>query len=168
MNTIKQIAGINFSKFLVAGCMLFGLTACDFEYDLPEEGSIEDLTPPEASFTASQSDADFLTYNFANFSGSATTYVWDFGDGNTATTVDAVNTYPDEGTYTITLTASDALGKSDTFTSEITIVEPEAPTAITPVIGAADFQDGPDVCGSGDSRGGVEGIISDQSKMKRN
>tara|TARA_R110000751_G_scaffold16622_2_gene52340 strand:+ start:1665 stop:2537 length:873 start_codon:yes stop_codon:yes gene_type:complete len=152
MNTIKQIAGINFSKFLVAGCMLFGLTACDFEYDLPEEGSIEDLTPPEASFTASQSDADFLTYNFANFSGSATTYVWDFGDGNTATTVDAVNTYPDEGTYTITLTASDALGKSDTFTSEITIVEPEAPTAITPVIGAADFQDGPDVCGSGDSR----------------
>ncbi|WP_051621272.1 PKD domain-containing protein [Leeuwenhoekiella sp. MAR_2009_132] len=152
MNTIKQIAGLHFFKFLFSACMIFSLIACDFEYDLPEEGSIEDLTPPEANFTASQSDTDFLTYSFANFSGSATTYAWDFGDGNTANTRDAINTYPDEGTYTVSLTASDALGKTDTFTTEITIVEPPVPTAITPEIGAAEFQDAAGICGTGDSR----------------
>ncbi|MEH6406146.1 MAG: PKD domain-containing protein [Leeuwenhoekiella sp.] len=152
MNTlIKQMATQSFN-YLLAICILGSLYACDFEDDLPEEGSLEDLTPPEANFTASQSDTDFLTYNFANFSISATTYTWEFGDGNTANTLDAVNTYSDEGTYTVSLTASDALGKSDTFTSEITIVEPPVPVAITPVIGAADFENASDVCGTGDSR----------------
>jgi PKD repeat protein len=153
MNTlIKQIAELKFTKLVMAACILLGLSSCDFEYDLPEEGSIEDITPPDANFTASQSDTDFLTYNFANFSGSATTYLWDFGDGNTASTLDAVNTYPDEGVYTISLTASDALGKTNTFSREITIVEPPVPVAITPVIGAPDFENPSDVCGTGDSR----------------
>lgn len=149
---IIQHGSSQFVMFLISASVILSLSACDFEYELPEEGSIEDLTPPEANFTASQSDTDFLTYNFANFSASATTYEWDFGDGNTANTRDAVNTYPDEGTYTVSLTASDALGKTDTFTADITIVEPPVPTAITPVIGAAEFQDEAGICGTGDSR----------------
>jgi hypothetical protein len=34
-------------------------------------------------------------------------YLWDFGDGNTATTLDPVNTYSEPGTYTVKLTVTD-------------------------------------------------------------
>ncbi len=129
--------------------MISSLFACDYEYDLPETGSIADKTPPSANFTASQSDTDFLTFNFANLSQSATTYMWDFGDGNTSTALDATNTYPDEGRYTVTLKVSDNLGVTSTFSSEVNVVKPPVPAAITPTIGEADFEDGSDACGDG-------------------
>jgi len=129
--------------------MMSSLFACDYEYDLPEAGSIADKTPPSANFTASQSDTDFLTYNFANLSNSATTFMWDFGDGNTSTELDATNTFPDEGTYMVTLTVSDNLGVTNSFSKEVTVVEPPVPAAITPVIGEADFEDGSEACGDG-------------------
>ncbi|WP_405200088.1 PKD domain-containing protein [Christiangramia sp. LLG6405-1] len=134
-----------FSMMLLAGLTI----SCDYEYDLPEEGSIADKTPPSANFSASQSDEDFLTFSFANLSNSATDYMWEFGDGNTSTELDPTNTYPDEGTYTVTLTVSDKLGVTDTFTSEVLVEEPPVPAAITPEIGEADFEDGSDACGDG-------------------
>lgn len=138
------------SVLYVSMLLLAGLTvSCDYEYDLPEEGSIADKTPPSANFSASQSDDDFLTFSFANLSNSATDYMWDFGDGNTSSELDPVNTFPDEGVYTVTLTVSDKLGVTDTFTSEVLVEEPPVPAAITPVIGEADFEDGSDACGDG-------------------
>ena len=103
------------------------------EYDLPAANSKPDATPPLASFSASVTD-DYLTYTFANASTSATDYLWDFGDGNTSTSVDGSNTYPTEGTYTITLTASDKLGVTSTYSLDIEVVEPEVPLAIVPTI----------------------------------
>ncbi|MER7458084.1 ThuA domain-containing protein [Micromonospora sp. NPDC126480] len=38
------------------------------------------------------------------------TYAWDFGDGATATTLDATHTYPTPGTFTATLTVTDSRG----------------------------------------------------------
>ncbi|MFC2128155.1 PKD domain-containing protein [Bacteroidota bacterium] len=120
------------------------MTACDFEFDLPEANSKEDTTPPVAKFTAATStagnDDDWKTYNFANLSTSATTYAWDFGDGNTSTSKDGVNTYPGEGTFTVSLTASDNLGVESSFSTTIEVVEPEAPLAIIPTIHDASFE----------------------------
>lgn len=154
---MKKINAI-FSKathklFLLTSVILFSVAfySCDFEYDLPEEGTIEDLTPPVALFTAEQGqgpDDQWKTYSFANLSTSATSYQWDFGDGNTSTSVDGTNTYPGEGNYIVTLIASDALSVSDTLAIEITIVEPEAPEAIVPIIGEAGFEDGDTSCGT--------------------
>ncbi|WP_075341359.1 PKD domain-containing protein [Tenacibaculum agarivorans] len=128
---------------------LFSFSACEsFEFELPEEGSIEDKTPPSAEFEASQSTVDFKRYNFANLSVSATTYQWDFGDGNTSTDVDGVNDYPGEGKYTVTLTASDALGVESTISKEIEVVEPEQPDTPDPVIVNADFTKLPKSSGS--------------------
>ncbi len=94
---------------IVLGLMsLTVLVGCEDD-SLPEAGSIPDLTPPSAAFTAAQDDDDFLTFYFANLSNSATDYAWDFGDGNTSTDKDAVNTFPDEGQYTVTLKATDKL-----------------------------------------------------------
>ena len=137
---------------MLAGIALLGLTACDFEYDIAEEGSLADLTPPTASFSASQSEVDFLQYSFANQSNSATTYAWDFGDGNTSSEVDPVNIFPSEGTFTVSLTASDALGATSTFSMDVTVVEPEEPEAITPVVLEADFEDKTLPDGTGDGR----------------
>lgn len=128
--------------------------ACE-KYQLPGEGSIPDLTPPQSSFTATQGqgpDEEWKDYVFSNQSISATTYLWDFGDGNTSDEVDGFNTYPGEGTYTVTLTASDNLGVESTSSLQIVVVEPEAPEAIIPVIKEASFEDnspGAEDCGSG-------------------
>lgn len=147
MKTIKFLAAV-----LTMMCTIGLTSSCDFDYDLPEEGSIPDETPPSANFSAAQSDSDFLLYNFANLSTSATMYEWDFGDGNTSSEIDPSNTYPDEGTYTVNLTASDGLGETSTFSMDITVVEPEEPEAIVPVILEADFEDNSLPDGSGDGR----------------
>lgn len=137
---------------------IFSLTvlSCDptidsLRYELPESNSKADETPPLASFSSSVT-SDYLTYTFGNTSSSATKYSWDYGDGNTSTNVDGINTYPAEGTYTVTLTATDKLGVISTFSETIEVVEPEAPAAIVPVINEAGFEDNDLDDGSGDGR----------------
>ena len=44
-----------------------------------------------------------LTVSFTNLSYGVSSYLWDFGNGKTATTTNAVNTYTNVGTYTVTL-----------------------------------------------------------------
>ena len=41
---------------------------------LPEANSIEDLTPPSAMFSATESNGDWQTYDFSNQSVSSTTH----------------------------------------------------------------------------------------------
>ena len=54
-------------------------------------------------------------------------YAYDFGDGNTeASTLGntgTTHTYASNGTYTITLTVTDSLGRTDTTTTEVVIAE---------------------------------------------
>ncbi|NOU59728.1 PKD domain-containing protein [Marinifilum caeruleilacunae] len=131
------------------------VTACDFEYDLPEEGSKADETPPSAYFTYAQgqgTEEEWKDYTFSNLSNSATDYAWDFGDGNTSTDKDGKNTYAGEGTYTVTLTASDKLGASSTYSETIEVVKPEEPEAIVPVILENSFEDLTLPDGTGDGR----------------
>lgn len=97
-------------KSVLTLMLLTLVTSCDptigsLSYDLPDANSKEDLTPPSASFSASETE-DYLTWTFGNTSSSATDYVWDYGDGNSSTGVDGQNTYPDEGTYTVPLHGS--------------------------------------------------------------
>ncbi|MDI6793966.1 MAG: PKD domain-containing protein, partial [bacterium] len=55
-----------------------------------------------------------LTVNFSDStSGDVTSFLWDFGDGDTSTVQSPDHTYNNPGPYTVTLTASDACG-SDT------------------------------------------------------
>ncbi len=118
-----------------------------FEFDIAE--SIADATPPSANFAATQGAAtEWATYTFANLSSSATTYVWNFGDGNTSTSLDGENTYAGEGTFTVTLTASDALGVVSTSSQTIEVIEPEDPTVPDPTLINGDFNKLPKSSGS--------------------
>jgi gliding motility-associated-like protein len=76
-----------------------------------------------ASFTANPlSGSAPLLVDFTNTSNNpvGTSYNWNFGDLNNATTINASNTYTLTGNYTVTLTATDA-ASSCTATSTINI-----------------------------------------------
>ena len=105
--------------------------------DLPETGSIPDLTPQEAKFTATQgigSADEWKTYSFSNQSSSATSYSWDLGNGDTSTDFEPSAMYPGEGMYAVTLTVMDDLGVESTFTDTIDIVEPVSPPTPDPIL----------------------------------
>ncbi|MCX7650264.1 MAG: PKD domain-containing protein [Flavobacteriales bacterium] len=75
---------------------------------------------PTANFTH---QAMFLNVSFQNTSLDATSYIWNFGDGSPASTqVNPIHTYPDNGTYQVTLIAINACG-SDTFVKFITVIK---------------------------------------------
>lgn len=79
---------------------------------------------PTSDFNSNISD---LTANFTNNSTNATSFAWNFGDGmGTSTDVDPSYTYENDGTYTVTLVATNDCG-SVTSTEEIIIATP--PTA---------------------------------------
>lgn len=76
-------------------------------------------------------------YQMINLSTGATTYFWDFGDGDTSTLFEPAHTYQQPGTYTIMLAILDSSFVTcisrDTVYKNITIV-PNAPTQILPTI----------------------------------
>ena len=62
------------------------------------------VTPtPTANFTFAAGSGG--TINFTNSSTNATTYSWNFGNGQTSTTASPSNTYTANGTYNVSLTA---------------------------------------------------------------
>ena len=138
---LKNIIKTNLVLF---GIAVFTLVSCDedpFAFELPEAGSIEDKTPPTASFTYLSDPAGFTVINFTNTSSEAISYLWEFPDGSTTTDVDAQYTFSEgEGVYQVTLTATDGNGVSDTGTFDVDVV----PGPVTPVIVNGDFDAGRD------------------------
>jgi choice-of-anchor A domain-containing protein len=53
-------------------------------------------------------------------------YVWDFGDGTTSTTMSPIKVYTAAGTYNVTLTATNSYG-NDTKTTTVTVLNPFIP-----------------------------------------
>ena len=86
--------------------------------------------PPTASFTAS---CDGLTCIFDSIASrddiDITTQSWNFGDGSTLNSVQALvsHTYAVGGTYTVSLTVGDAGGLTNTTTRIVTVTAPAAP-----------------------------------------
>lgn len=75
---------------------------------------------PAAGFTSMVTD---LTVDLTNMSTDADSYLWDFGDGETSTESDPSHTYTEDGTYLVSLTATNECG-SVTVNEEIMIVTP--------------------------------------------
>ena len=77
-------------------------------------------------------------FNFINTSLNTTAYYWEFGNGNTSTEENPMNTYFSNGTYVITQYVYGALGCSDSISESITIntvtneIETLIPNAISP------------------------------------
>ncbi len=63
---------------------------------------------PTAAFTSSQSGLS--TYTFVNTSVNATSYAWDFGDGQASIDPNPIHVYATAGTYTVKLTVANSCG----------------------------------------------------------
>lgn len=92
----------------------------NFTIDVGAEGSV----PPSAGFNIEQSASNFLEYAFTNTSTNATSYEWDFGDGNMSTEESPTHVYASAAEYTVTLTATSDAGLSTTFSKTINILAP--------------------------------------------
>jgi serine protease AprX len=95
-------------------------------------------TPPTAKVNSDRTNADVgVAFGFTSAgssdieSGGALGYDWDFGDGTShAAGPTASHAYAQKGAYTVTLTATDSEGASDTDTLLVTVTKPNhAPIA---------------------------------------
>ena len=133
------------NKFRAASAFFFiALFACLivscedlYEFDLPDANSKSDTVLPSANFSYAASIDDFKTIKFNNLSFEAGTFLWDFGGGATSTEQDPTYTFAAEGTYPVTLTASDANGASDAITVQVNV----APGPFQPIIIEPGFED---------------------------
>lgn len=76
---------------------------------------------PTPSFTFTQPTCPGGTVTFTNTSTNATTYEWNFGDGNTSTAANPTHSYPTAGTYTVTLRAIATADCDAVTTQSVTI-----------------------------------------------
>lgn len=81
---------------------------------------------PNANFGFTASNGNV---SFGDLSMNADTWSWDFGDGQSSTIANPMHTYSSDGTYTVTLTITNACGIS-VFTQQVTISLQVAPEAI--------------------------------------
>ncbi|MEA4839907.1 MAG: PKD domain-containing protein [Bacteroidales bacterium] len=81
--------------------------------------SKETVDLPVVEFSSEISD---LTVTFTTTAIGATSYSWDFGDGETSTEKDPVHVYAANGTYTVVLTATNESG-STTSTESVVIAK---------------------------------------------
>jgi gliding motility-associated-like protein len=115
----------NIGIFVVGICaqeyrngILIGITKRDFQYEVVA------CTPLEARFAVFMSACNAsLSVLHVNVSTSLNVpFQWDFGDGSPISTeISPVHTYPDTGTYTITLIAAPGLSCVDTTIRQITV-----------------------------------------------
>lgn len=76
---------------------------------------------PDADFTiAGQCEDSNIIFTNAS-SGTITGYRWNFGDSHASTQINPVNVYTNPGSYTVTLTASNAAGCNNTTSKQLTI-----------------------------------------------
>ena len=98
-------------QFQIAGiCFLFTLPLMSFHWAKASSISVSELSAcPTASFSTQNNGCTGpCTINFINQSVDATSYIWDFGDGNTSCCENPNHTYQEAGTYTVTLRAMGA------------------------------------------------------------
>ncbi len=145
-NFIERTTKLFFCLAIIA--IAFNSCKDAFDHDLPDTGSIEDTIPPTANFSYASSIDDFKTIKFGNLSFESISYSWDFGGGNTSVEEDPSFTFAAEGTYPVTLTASDGRGESNSITIDVVVAE----GPFQPVIVEPGFEDNTLPDGTGDGR----------------
>ncbi len=105
-NQIKSNQIKSKTFLLAALCVATGLWSCK------KDDKVDPVdTQVVADFTFTKGSEGKVT--FKNASKNATSYAWDFGDGNKATDENPTHTYTKDSTYTVKLTATNAGGSAE-------------------------------------------------------
>ncbi len=86
--------------------------------------------PPTSNFTFTQTIGCSIAVGFHNTSFNAITYLWDFGDTGTSTTINPSHSYSVSGNYTVSLITCNTYG-CDTLYQTVTINIPLVPIPAT-------------------------------------
>jgi PKD repeat protein len=79
-------------------------------------------TPLDAQFTTSRTTASLTTQFTDTSQGNVSAWVWDFGDGSAVdNTQNPTHTYPDAGSYVVTLHITDSGGAADQTAQRVTV-----------------------------------------------
>lgn len=105
-------------SLMIAAIMVLTISSCKKDEEPPAPET------PVASFQFAIGETDFLEVSFTNYSQNATSYLWNFGDGETSTETDPVHTYAASGDYSVKLTASNSAGTSHDYVLSIIITDP--------------------------------------------
>ncbi|MEC9106790.1 MAG: PKD domain-containing protein, partial [Candidatus Neomarinimicrobiota bacterium] len=93
-------------KLIFSMTLLISMIVISCEDD---EATVE---APTARFTYTVDENNGLLVNFTNASLNADSYSWDFGDGGTSTEMSPSHTYAADGTYNVSLTATNSGGSA--------------------------------------------------------
>ena len=122
-----------------------------FRDELPDANSKPDTVLPSANFDYASDQENFRKIFFTDLSNEANTYSWDFAGEATSDLKDPTHTFEDgEGTYAVTLTASDSNNESSSITIDVAVVDELVPVFLCP-----SFECSPRTPWAGDQRGGT-------------
>jgi formylglycine-generating enzyme required for sulfatase activity len=97
------------------------------------------LGPPKADFSPSVTSGEIpLAVTFTNNSLNATSYAWDFGDGNSSTVASPVYTYMAPGNYIVKLLATGTA--IDSMKKVIVVTRPAAPSNVAATPGVCSIR----------------------------
>ena len=116
----------NYFKWFTLLSVVFGITAVVSFSSCKKDSDDPNTDDPIASFQYSIDESNWLQVSFTNNSQNATSYSWDFGDGNNSTEKDVTHVYDAAGDYTVNLTASNDAGSSITYSKNLTLTDPNS------------------------------------------
>jgi PKD repeat protein len=122
-------------KIILSTFLLMAIIVVSCEDD---EATVE---APTARFNYTVDADNGLLVNFTNASLNADTYSWDFGDGESSTETSPSHTYAADGTYDVTLTATNSGGSNSVtkqleLTSVLTLADLNDTWKVAPEAGA--------------------------------
>lgn len=109
----------------------FGVTTVSRPIDVVAPGPLTAGLRPVAGAVAGQVTTLSAAGTAVGAPDSIVDYHWDFGNGTSDETAGPVETwtFPSAGTYTVTLTAVDQLGRTQTATEQVSVAPPPPPPA---------------------------------------
>lgn len=120
-------------KVTIYSLLLLAFVACNKGGAVVEEPPPPPPAKPIADFFTVTGAPPFQTrIEFTNTTNGATSYFWQFGDGNSDTAKNPVHTYTKGGAYIVRLVANGA-GGSDTIQKNLTVLNPPATCVIKSV-----------------------------------
>jgi gliding motility-associated-like protein len=129
INIINPIIGQTIS------CQLTSVTGCVVSLT-----TVLQPAPPIPDFNLTQQNNCASGANFTNLSTTspgteltATSFLWNFGDGQTSTAVSPTHVYSNPGTYNVTLTVRNSIGCLGSISKPVTVVSPPIATINYPI-----------------------------------